>query len=184
MEKNVIIGGGFTAGCACRCYQCTHDRGASLRLQRTTSTYAASRRSDPQRLIKYVSVPSIGEGQDAGNGIAHEVAAYDNVLVGGGYTCYLDTRTRWSSATASTAAIGMARQRRGRRLPRRCLPATRATPICSDAPTTMSRSRSASGEVPAHRSEPEPIPSDEEGTMGSSRYQREPEGDQRQARSC
>ena len=90
-EKNILIGGGFTAGA----------HADAISVHTTVSPFTASknyidyRQRDgaviPNACIKYVSVPSIGQGQGAGNGIAHEVAAYENVCIGGGYTCYLDT---------------------------------------------------------------------------------------------
>jgi hypothetical protein len=91
MEKNIVIGGGFTAG--------AHADGISVHTTVAkflfSKNYVDFRQRPgaviPNACIKYVSVPSIGQGQDAGNGIAHEVAAYDNVCLGGGYTCYLDT---------------------------------------------------------------------------------------------
>jgi hypothetical protein len=90
MEKNVIIGGGFTAGAHADAIS-VHTTVAKFAF---TKNYVDYRQRPgaviPNACIKYVSVPSIGQGQNAGNGIAHEVAAYDNVCLGGGYTCYLD----------------------------------------------------------------------------------------------
>jgi hypothetical protein len=90
-EKNVMIGAGFTAA--------AHSDAISVHT--TVDKFLASKNYIdnrqrpgaviPNATLKYVSVPSIGEGQGAGNGIAHEVAAYDNVLLGGGYVTYLDT---------------------------------------------------------------------------------------------
>jgi hypothetical protein len=91
MTGNVIIGGGFTAGA----------HADAISVHTTVSEFTFSKNYVdfrqrpgaviPNACIKYVSVPSIGQGQSAGNGIAHTVAAYDNVCIGGGYTCYLDT---------------------------------------------------------------------------------------------
>jgi hypothetical protein len=90
-EKNIIIGGGFTAGAHADAIS-VHTTVAAFR---ASKNYIDFRQRPgaviPNACIKYVSVPSIGQGQNAGNGIAHEVAAYDNVCLGGGYTCYLDT---------------------------------------------------------------------------------------------
>jgi hypothetical protein len=89
-EKNVIIGGGFTAGA----------HADAISVHTTVGPFKASKNYIdyrqrpgaviPNACIKYVSVPSIGQGQGAGNGIAHPVECYDSVLIGGGYTCYLD----------------------------------------------------------------------------------------------
>jgi hypothetical protein len=91
LEKSLIIGGGFTPG--------AHADGVSVHT--TVAPFKISKcyidyRQRPGAVIpnaccKYVSVPSIGQGQGAGNGIAHEVSCYDSVLIGGGYVCYLDT---------------------------------------------------------------------------------------------
>lgn len=90
-EKNIIIGGGFTAGAHADAIS-VHTTVAPFS---ATKNYIDYRQRPgaviPNACIKYVSVPSIGQGQGAGNGIAHEVSAYDNVCIGGGYTCYLDT---------------------------------------------------------------------------------------------
>ena len=91
MEKNVIIGGGFTAGAHADAVS-VHTTVAKFLLSKNYIDYRQRPGAViPNACIKYVSVPSIGQGQNAGNGIAHEVAAYDNVCLGGGYTCYLDT---------------------------------------------------------------------------------------------
>lgn len=91
-EKNVIIGGGFTAGA----------HADAISVHTTVAPFTASKNYIdyrqrpgaviPNACIKFVSVPSIGQGQNAGNGIAHEVGCYDSVCIGGGYTMYLDTK--------------------------------------------------------------------------------------------
>lgn len=90
-EKNLIIGGGFTAGA----------HADAISVHTTVVDFIASKNYIdyrqrpgaviPNACIKYVSVPSIGQGQNAGNGIAHKVACYDSVCLGGGYTMYLDS---------------------------------------------------------------------------------------------
>lgn len=90
-EKNVIIGGGFTAGA----------HADAISVHTTVAQFVASKNYIdftqrpgaviPNACIKFVSVPSIGQGQNAGNGIAHSVECYDSVCLGGGYTMYLDT---------------------------------------------------------------------------------------------
>ncbi|MET0170149.1 MAG: hypothetical protein ABW191_07235, partial [Aliihoeflea sp.] len=92
MEKNVVIGGGFTAGAHADAIS-VHTTVAKFLFSKNYVDFTQRPGAViPNACIKYVSVPSIGQGQNAGNGIAHEVAAYDNVLIGGGYTCYLDTQ--------------------------------------------------------------------------------------------
>ena len=93
-EKTIIIGGGFTAGA----------HADAISVHTTVAPFSATKnyidyrqRSGaviPNACIKYVSVPSIGQGQNAGNGIAHDVSCYDSVCVGGGYTMYLDGRSK------------------------------------------------------------------------------------------
>jgi hypothetical protein len=91
MEKNVIIGGGFTAAAHADAIS-VHTTVEKFLFSKNYVDYRQRPGAViPNACIKYVSVPSIGQGQNAGNGIAHEVAAYDNVCLGGGYTCYLDT---------------------------------------------------------------------------------------------
>lgn len=90
-EKNVVIGGGFTAGA----------HADAISVHTTVAKFTASKNYIdyrqrpgaviPNACIKYVSVPSIGQGQNAGNGIAHDVECYDSVCLGGGYTMYLDS---------------------------------------------------------------------------------------------
>jgi hypothetical protein len=92
MEKNVIIGGGFTAGAHADAIS-VHTTVAKFMFSKNYVDFTQRPGAViPNACIKYVSVPSIGQGQGAGNGIAHDVEAYDNVCLGGGYTCYLDTR--------------------------------------------------------------------------------------------
>lgn len=91
MEKCIVIGGGFTAGA----------HADAISVHTTVAPFKASKMYIdfrqrpgaviPNACIKYVSVPSIGQGQGAGNGIAHPVECYDSVCIGGGYTMYLDT---------------------------------------------------------------------------------------------
>ena len=89
-EKNIVIGGGFTAGAHADAVS-VHTTVAKFALLKNYIDYRQRAGAViPNACIKYVSVPSIGQGQGAGNGIAHEVSAYDNVCLGGGYTCYLD----------------------------------------------------------------------------------------------
>lgn len=91
MEKNIVIGGGFTAAAHADAIS-VHTTVAAFTFQKNYVDYTQRPGAViPNACIKYVSVPSIGQGQNAGNGIAHTVAAYDNVCIGGGYTCYLDT---------------------------------------------------------------------------------------------
>jgi hypothetical protein len=90
MEKNIIIGGGFTAGAHADAIS-VHTTVAAFAFNQNYVDYTQRPGAViPNAVIKYVSVPSIGQGQNAGNGIAHEVSARGNVCVGGGYTCYLD----------------------------------------------------------------------------------------------
>jgi hypothetical protein len=91
MEKNIIIGGGFTAGAHADAIS-VHTTVAKFAFNKNYVDYRQRPGAViPNACIKYVSVPSIGQGQGAGNGIAHEVSAFDNVCLGGGYTCYLDS---------------------------------------------------------------------------------------------
>jgi hypothetical protein len=91
LEKSVIIGGGFTAGAHADAIS-VHTTVAEFTARQMYIDYRQRPGAViPNACIKYVSVPSIGQGQGAGNGIAHEVSVYDSVLIGGGYTCYLDT---------------------------------------------------------------------------------------------
>jgi hypothetical protein len=90
-EKNIIIGGGFTAGAHADAIS-VHTTVAAFRASKNYIDYRQRAGAViPNACIKYVSVPSIGQGQGAGNGIAHPVECYDSVCLGGGYTCYLDT---------------------------------------------------------------------------------------------
>jgi hypothetical protein len=91
MEKNVIIGGGFTAGAHADAIS-VHTTVAKFTASKNYIDYRQREGAViPNACIKYVSVPSIGQGQGAGNGIAHDVECYDSVCIGGGYTCYLDS---------------------------------------------------------------------------------------------
>jgi hypothetical protein len=58
----------------------------------------------PNACIKFVSYPTIGQNQGAGNGIAHKVSCADSVIIGGGYTCYLDTK--FSEVTRCLCDLG------------------------------------------------------------------------------
>jgi hypothetical protein len=90
-ERSIIIGGGFTAGAHADAIS-VHTTVAEFMARQMYIDYRQRPGAViPNACIKYVSVPSIGQGQGAGNGIAHEVSVYDSVLIGGGYTCYLDT---------------------------------------------------------------------------------------------
>jgi hypothetical protein len=91
-EKNIIIGGGFTAGAHADAIS-VHTTVAPFSAIKNYIDYRQRAGAViPNACIKYVSVPSIGQGQNAGNGIAHEVSCYDSILLGGGYSCYLDTQ--------------------------------------------------------------------------------------------
>lgn len=90
-EKNIIIGGGFTAGAHADAIS-VHTTVGPFKSSKNYIDYTQRPGAViPNACIKYVSVPSIGQGQNAGNGIAHAVECYDCILLGGGYTCYLDT---------------------------------------------------------------------------------------------
>lgn len=93
MEKNIIIGGGFTAAAHADCIS-VHTTVDKFAFNKNYCDYTQRPGAViPNAVIKYVTVPSIGQGQNAGNGIAHEVSARDNILIGGGYTCYLDNHS-------------------------------------------------------------------------------------------
>ena len=102
----------------------------------------------PNACIKYVSVPSIGQGQNAGNGLAHTVAACDNICVGGGYTCYLDTTYSKVSATASMPAIGTVSATTSATSIRLCQPAARAIGTSTMWAMTMCMSVTAAASIP------------------------------------
>jgi hypothetical protein len=90
IEKNIIIGGGFTSG--------AHADGISVHFTvapvNVTSNYIDYRQRAgaviPNACLKFVAVPSIGESQGAGTaGIKDAITAKKNVLIGGGYTIYM-----------------------------------------------------------------------------------------------
>jgi hypothetical protein len=91
-KRSIVIGGGFTAG--------AHADGISIHFtvaeQVTEKMYFDYRQRPgaviPNAVLKYVSHPDIGQsqGQPAPYGIRHPVKCFDSVLLGGGYTCYLD----------------------------------------------------------------------------------------------
>lgn len=95
IEKSAIMYGGFTPGAHADAIS-VHTTVAPFTAQKLYIDYR--QRADkanviPNACIKFVSVPSIGQSQGAGNGIAHTVACYDSVLVGGGYITYLDSHS-------------------------------------------------------------------------------------------
>lgn len=91
-KRSIVIGGGWTAG--------AHADGISVHFtvaeQLTEKMYFDYRQRAgmviPNAVLKYVSHPDIGQsqGQPAPYGIRHPVKCFDSVLIGGGYTCYLD----------------------------------------------------------------------------------------------
>jgi hypothetical protein len=94
IEKSAIMYGGFTPGAHADAIS-VHTTVAAFTAQKLYIDYRQYPDKSnviPNACIKFVSVPSIGQGQGAGNGIAHDVMCYDSVCIGGGYTCYLDTR--------------------------------------------------------------------------------------------
>jgi hypothetical protein len=158
-EKNIIIGGGFTAGAHADAIS-VHTTVAAFS---ATKNYIDYRQRPgaviPNACIKYVSVPSIGQGQNAGNGIAHEVSCYDSVCLGGGYTMYLDTQ--WSKVERNVVDLGYwyGESDTGDVYPP--VPAGyRNNKNCEDVPDDYVSITQAGGE-PAPGPDPEPEPDDE-----------------------
>jgi hypothetical protein len=92
LEKSAIFYGGFTAGAHADAVS-VHTTVAPFTAQKMYIDYRQYPNGQnvvPNATIKFVSVPSIGQSQNAGNGIAHAVSCLDSVCIGGGFVMYLD----------------------------------------------------------------------------------------------
>jgi hypothetical protein len=91
-RRSIIIGGGFTPAAHADAIS-VHFTVADFVAEKLYIDYRQRPGAViPNACLKYVSHPDIGQsqGQPAPYGIRHTVACYDSILIGGGYTCYLD----------------------------------------------------------------------------------------------